>query len=911
MDAPTAPTADALPERQKPAYLPTPALGYAPAKGKYALKPTTSQTTTPTTPAQDKNEATEPPDGNPIIEALPTPKMEMTVAPVATKPKPVKKKGIHTLATTKADEEAEALLATAPTNTIVSTTINTSLKVVLTEVFDTDVMDALLNDPLMSQKNKKSLTIYNRTRTGIGQHEVVYSLAKRFEEHGLGRLYAKDKQGLQAFPNDIRDPLQAKHYWDLDLENCHYVILADFAEEMGFDVAPLRQYINNRTEELAKVSANRTIAKVAFLKIPYGGSIDLLNEMRGDVGEYKDDAHEGDATLLKAIEKVMGTIVDAVWSKNERLHHLIPKNKHNKKFCLLAHILQTKECDALKEICAFMKTKGRQIDTLIHDGGRVRKLPNEEAFPTALMRECEAHLLKTTKIRHTLAIKPLKPYAFTKPMRQYVELGDNECVDALYATKHLVKLLNGKILVDTTGGGRSVRVFSDTTGMWEEGQHALSTEITNNASKLVFWQKVNGTDKCYNFGGTTKGKADILNRINDIEGIHRLFGTGLDTSKHKLLFKDGIYDSKLRTFTEGYDPKIVFHGRIDRNCPKWLYTKPDDSEECEAFLKVCEDTNKILFIDPFTTKQIEGKVNTFYQVGLARALMGEVESKRFYTGVGDTNSGKGVMTMGLTNGFGTFVGTFTVNNLSPSINNTDDDEKKLGWTVPIRNMRLTISNEANVALRIDGALLSKVVSGGTDPIKARKLHENAIEFIPKNTLLILANDLPTITSAGNQINQRACVVEYEKSFLVSPDPAFPDTQMKIRPELLDYFKVAGNLDSLVYVMVKAYENWIDTGADCMKPKMIEMAYDEWVGAGSSIKGVLTKAYVLTPVAERTEETKTTYSELAYYLKNNGIKDSPVKIGKELEKMGLTKITKKVAGKSSVYYLGISKVSDDE
>ena len=427
-----------------------------------------------------------------------------------------KKKGVHTLNDLKDDVIEKE-------DKVITIQHSKDLHIVKTEKFDTDVMNAILNDELVSKKDRDRLGMYNRTRSSIGQHEVVYHYAKGFEKYGLGRLYAKSKQGLQAFPFDIRNPLLSKYYWDVDMVNCHYVILATYADELKLNTKPSWKYINNRDEELRKVSSNRTIAKVAFLKIPYGGSVILLNEFRGDMGLYTDTelSEEADLTLLNEIKSVMDSIVDIVWSKHEDYHHLVAKKTYNKKYCLLAHILQNKEKEAILALDRYLTSKKRQVDILIHDGCEVLKLENEESFPNELLTGGEEAILKATGCKHKLAIKPIPPYVFKTKIREYVP--SNIIVDDLYATKQLVKILEGKIFIDTSSGNRIIRVFSDTTGLWEEGENALSTEITNRAKELIFYQSKDGKDVVFNFGGTTHSKKNILDRIKDVKEIYKQF----------------------------------------------------------------------------------------------------------------------------------------------------------------------------------------------------------------------------------------------------------------------------------------------------------------------------------------------------------------------------------------------------
>ena len=379
------------------------------------------------------------------------------------------------------------------------------MKIVKYEHFDTDVMNALLNDPNMSLIDKKRLTMYNRTRKSIGLHEVIYHYAKGFDKHQLGRLYARAKQGLQSFPFDIRNGLLAKYYWDIDMKNCHYVILAKYADDLNLNTKPLWQYINNRDEELLKISPDKTIGKVAFLKIPYGGSVTLLNEFKDTNDYYKDIdlSQDADLTLLYEIKEVMKIIVDIIWSRNEGLHYLVSNRKNNiKKYCLLGHILQSEERKAIIALDHHYQSKNRSVDVLIHDGCEVLKLENETKFPIELLRSGEEAIFKATGYRHTLTIKPIPPYIFKEETRVFEPL--NATIDDLYAAQKMVYLLKDRIAVDISNPeNREIKIFDTITGLWKGGDSYLDNEITNHKNKMILYQYNNdGIVTSFNYGGS-------------------------------------------------------------------------------------------------------------------------------------------------------------------------------------------------------------------------------------------------------------------------------------------------------------------------------------------------------------------------------------------------------------------------
>ena len=212
------------------------------------------------------------------------------------------------------------------TTTMTESMLTPDFKIVKTELFDPNVMDVLVRDTKSFSKNAlQNLSRYNRGRKHGNQVEVVYHFGRGCEELRIGRLYVRDGQGLQAFQFDMRNPLLEKHYWDVDMENCHYWLMRQLCDNIGIKNDAIAYYCDNRDECLKKVSDNRGVAKTAFLKVAYGGNIKLYNE------HYNDDGipPTGDVSLLKAIEKEISVII-AVLKTNKPDIYKIAEKKDKK-----------------------------------------------------------------------------------------------------------------------------------------------------------------------------------------------------------------------------------------------------------------------------------------------------------------------------------------------------------------------------------------------------------------------------------------------------------------------------------------------------------------------------------------------------------------------------------------------------
>jgi hypothetical protein len=292
-----------------------------------------------------------------------------------------------------------------------------SAHIVKKELFDPDIMKSLLSDERIAAIDRARLKKYYKSRSHLNEVRVVYNYGKGYETSQQGRIYPESGLGLQCFSHDIRNPLTAKFYWDIDVENAHYYFVQRLAEERGLRTNTMQYYISNRDACLAQVSSNRNVAKVAFLKVLYGGDV-LLHDPRIDMSEEPD----GDLRLLHDLKVEVDAIMDHVWLEFDdvRKHCL---RKRNPKASVLSIVLQTIERQVLLTLDRFLTEKGRGFDVLIHDGGLIRRLDGESEFPTELLRDCEGFLLSTLGYGLHLVNKPIRHSYDLKPEVLYVAEG--------------------------------------------------------------------------------------------------------------------------------------------------------------------------------------------------------------------------------------------------------------------------------------------------------------------------------------------------------------------------------------------------------------------------------------------------------------------------------------------------------
>ena len=726
------------------------------------------------------------------------------------------------------------------------------LHIVKTELHDADVMDALLNDSGFSKKDRDRLSRYKQGRKHGNQHEVVYHYAKGCEVNQLGRLYPHDNQGLQAFPFDMRNPLLEKYYWDVDMENCHYIILAKLADVIGLPNEAIYHYINNRDEALAAVSSTRRIAKTAFLKIAYGGTVKLYNEYYDD-----DGIAEGDLTLVRRIEREMTGIVDRVWSDNKAFHRLV-KNKKNPKYSLFALILQTEERKCLLAMDAYFKSKGRSVDILIHDGCEVRKLEGETCLHPELLQGAEQAILEATGYAHRLCVKPFK-HSFVMPERKTSSVLINDD----YAAKTLVELLGTHICKS----GDKVYYFNTENGMWEQGETPFRAAVHKHKLALVFREMTETKCKIHDYSGVDK-KVSALRAFIKNHCLERdLFcEESLKNTYYKLLFKNGIFDFR-SGFTEGFDESLVFLRRIDRD-----FSAVRDADKEALVLNT-------LFVDPFK----DSSVGIYLLKSLIVAMTGDYSRKKFYFGIGKTNCGKGVLTGALQNTFGGYIDLWNADELLYNPRASADRAKRLAWVKDLGG-RIGFSNEIRMERsQIDMNLVKAIASGG-DGMLARKNFQDQEVSINRTTLFLLANDIPEFAPKDSATEDRAVIIPYGYSF--TNNEVLKPGQKKANPLVKNMFLDDDYRTALFWLfadgfdeMVEAEKSW---GGKIEAPGLVRAETKEYSGDGSlDFNEAFNEAFEVT---NDPEDKVLSSAVLRHLVEVKRLRHSPQMIGKLIKEL---------------------------
>lgn len=731
---------------------------------------------------------------------------------------------------------------------------NRDIHIVKEEIYDADIMEEILRDiNTFPKRELNRLRAYKKSRKYGNKVDVIYHYGKGCEENQLGRLYVKNNRGLQSFQREIRDALLEKHHFSIDIENAHYNLMIKLGIDWNINISNIKYYCENRNECLKMLSEDKKISKLSYLKVAYGGNISLYDNT---IGEFVEP--EGDTSILKGIEKEVKSLIEMCYGKYPEYHNII-KNKENHKVSLFALILQTEERKCLLSMDEYLQSQGRQTDVLIHDGLEVIKKENELIFPEELLRGCER------------AIKEKIGYSVKLVQKEYENKykkseKDKIIIDDVYATRKFIHLMKENISRDNG----EVYYFNDDNGMWEIGEIAFKSAIIKVKDVMIFTDYSEYKPKVINYGGKWANMKLVQNLVISLLPEDNFISKNIESSIGKLLFADGYYDFYKGEFVEEFDNKIVFLKRINRLFPR------------ERNEKIINEVNKILFVDGFNFEDgLES--GEYLKKSICVGLIGDYQRKKFYFCNGEKNTGKGLLTKAFRDSFEGYVEEYDANNLLYNIN-SQDEAKKLAWTVDLIGVRIAISNECRMDKKssLDGNLV-KTLSSGSDTMKHRGNHENQKSFINRSTMFFLSNDIPTITPIDGGIIERAKFIRYKLSFVNNPkknNERYADPSVKSKFDKDEY------KDSLFYLMVDTYNNLIDNekifGGCIKEPKSVLLETSEWIKDENMLfEEKILEKYEITNDKEDFVESK---NIINYITKECNLNFSSVKIGRLLSNL---------------------------
>lgn len=229
-----------------------------------------------------------------------------------------------------------------------------------------------------------------REESLINQIEYVLAIVRAsksgrlpitYRQSSGGRIYAEGPWNLQNCSRIIRYAGLPGHY-DIDIENCHYTLLAQMSERIGVHTPYIDEYVQNKKKKRFEVAnffnCSEDMAKEILIALIYGSNLTPWGALKKINLRYSKANISG--TWIDCLSKEIRSVRDCIISdyisrtkghfkiKNDA--GMVIKTKTEamlnvKKSTLLAHILHGAESWILQNMIRYL---GNNIVLLQHDG---------------------------------------------------------------------------------------------------------------------------------------------------------------------------------------------------------------------------------------------------------------------------------------------------------------------------------------------------------------------------------------------------------------------------------------------------------------------------------------------------------------------------------------------------------------
>jgi hypothetical protein len=622
-------------------------------------------------------------------------------------------------------------------------------KLVCREKVDMNILNKLINSNLLKDtfNNKTIADIYTNEKQQLlkyksiidtnGYANVKYAKSKNIS---FGRVFPYKGLGFISIRREIRQTLAKNYYVDLDVENCHVVVLVQICEENGLNCETIKKYVDYREDILKQLmdifEITREQGKNLFIILLYGGSLNKWFE-ENDIELIKNELTD----FLFDFEKSMKLIEKSITKNNIFILNELEKkkNKTPNDNSVLAYYLQEYECRILECVYNYLTNNNYIINNdcaLCLDGIMIPK----ERYNTQLLQELSDIVFNNIGLRLKFTQKEMK--------QDYLDILDESqnknnniennntmilCESDIEASEIIYSRIKDKLIYCYK------TLYFKKNNIWlnniKEIECALLDIVMNSN---IYKTDDKGRIKPY-VQNYTSGK-NIMNTIvktfairNQDDSFYKKF---TETTKNKLCFKNGVLDISNKKFIKWEDIKQ------DDEVYTTFYITNDFNEERNEKI-IDEVYNKV-----FKAVYVDDSVRALQF--LCRAMGGNIDDKMWGLFIGPRNCGKGVIENFFKSTFQQYIGTlpcdlFMCERQGSAINDT----KKLSWLMDLEFSRITFTQEAtfdedNKNIKIDGNKIKIICSGG-DVQKARKNYQDEREFTIQSTLMFSANNFPPIT----------------------------------------------------------------------------------------------------------------------------------------------------------------------
>ena len=713
-----------------------------------------------------------------------------------------------------------------------------------------------------------------------GQIKKIYAYSLSTPLESGGRLYCG--YSIQSLPKEIRGFLMT-HTTDIDMKNCHPVILKYICKIHNLKCPNLEYYINHRDVVLSQFE-NRDAGKEAFLK--------AVNDNKLNT-KIKDKFFKKFDIEMKSLQNIITNL-----EEYKEIHSSVPEDKkYNWNGSTINRILCMYENKILQIALSFSNRFGHKIAAPMFDG----YMPYGNFYGNTellqqLYEEVESNYNGLNMVwdykEHDKTIVMPNDFVIPTKISNELKIANNDKEASTLVWEEQIK----NVLVHSGGS-----FYYKKNNIWIQDYKIIEADIRNYVSHSNIY-KLDSKGNEIDFSQNRKNADNIAKNIMDIAvnksndaWVNKLFSSSLG----KILFNNGYYDFRKSKFYDcndkAFDNSIIFTEKIPFDMKMNFNEKEYD---------YINGIRKRIFYTPFGIE-----VGDYYLLQLSRGLAGDC-MKRFLFGIGSSNTGKSLISSALKSACGGYYGAYNGANLAYKPNSSSDEAQKLRWVKLLKTKRIITSNEIQMGMEIDGNMIKKVSNGGLDEIVARGHCQDETGFKIGFLPILFAQDMDNITPKDDAVINRIRAINYEKIYVDEPTNEYElliDRNMD--NEVLTYEFQVGFL----MLLFQAYKVFQDGGRIETEPEGIKKAGIDILGRDISIIDKFKNDFEIT----QNEEDFVRSKDIEKWLGDGKFKVSITKFSLEMNKYinisklkGVYNKNKKIKGKTSMVWFGIKMIEEE-
>jgi hypothetical protein len=164
--------------------------------------------------------------------------------------------------------------------------------------------------------------------------------------------------------------------------------------------------------------------------------------------------------------------------------------------------------------------------------------------------------------------------------------------------------------------------------------------------------------------------------------------------------------------------------------------------------------------------------------------------------------------------------------------------------------------------------------------------------------MLMVNDMPNIQPCDQALKNRLRCIPHTKSFVDKPQAECNEYEMEADPLLKDKVSSQEWIDAFFWILMDSLNNPVKPPQEVLDER------DELIVVEDvKLKAILCQKYEFTP---KENEDFVSFKELYSYLVEENIHMSETKMGRELKKLGLLKVDKKVNKKTTSGFYGLKE-----